>query len=262
MTPIFHAGLGLALAATLLAAPARAQWQTNLGLGARAVTHTEYELGGRRLVRESGWLPGVALGAAYRAGDITWTAAIDAYRGDIAYRGRTQGGVPAVSTTSTVLASMQVGAAYALGRDYAALAALELDRWRRTIRGAGASAGLQESYRARRLVAGARKTWRPAPGMVRVDAALILAEPERLHVGFSGMFDPVSFETKRGRGGRLGASLVPAFTQGLELSARYDWIEVPRSADAALTAGGRLWGTVAQPEHRRQAFTLTASLVF
>jgi len=261
MRLILCAGLGIALSAAF-AAPASAQWQASLGLGARSATHTEYDLAGRRVVRERGLLPGVALGAAYQAGDLAWSAAIDGYRGDIDYHGQTQGGVRAASSTSTVLASLRIDAAYVLGRDVAALAALEWDRWRRTIHQAGANAGLEESYRSRRLLAGARKTWRPAPGLVRADAAFVLSEPERLRVDFSGMFDTVSFDTKRGRGVRLGVSLVPAFARHLEFSARYDRIRIPRSADAPLTAGGQIRGMVAQPEHRRQAFTVTASALF
>jgi len=261
MKLIFCAGLGIALSAALVP-PASAQWQTSAGVGARSVTHTEYDLAGRRVVRERGWLPGVALGAAWRSGDLTWTAGIDGYRGDIDYRGQTQGGVRADSATSTTLASMQVGAAYALGRDVSALAALELDWWKRTIRPAGGSAGLRESYRSWRLVAGAAKDWRPAPGLVRADVALVLSEPERMRVDFSGMFDTASFDTRHGRGLRLGVSLNPAFARQLVFSARYDWMRIPRSADTPLTARGELWGMVAQPEHRRQSLTLAASAVF
>ena len=261
MKLIFRAGLGIALSAAL-ASPAGAQWQTSAGVGARSVTHSEYDLAGRRVVRERGWLPGVALGAAWQTGGFTWNAAIDGYRGDIAYHGQTQGGVRADSSTSTTLASTRLGAAYALGRGVTALAALELDWWKRGIRHAGAGAGLRESYRAWRLVAGADKAWRTAPGLVRADAALVLSEPERMRVDFSGMFDTAAFDTKRGRGARLGLSLVPAFAPHLAFSARYDWIRFPRSPDAPLTAGGQLWGMVAQPEHRRQAFTLTASALF
>lgn len=55
------------------------------------------------------------------------------------------------------------------------------------------AAGLQEKTRTRRLIAGARRTWLPAAtGEFAVDAAVILAEPERLQVGFSGLLDPVS----------------------------------------------------------------------
>jgi hypothetical protein len=256
-----RAGLAAALYA-LLTHPASAQWHGGVGLSATGVTHTEYDMAGRRLVHETGWLPGVALNAAYKSDDITWIAAANWSRGAIDYRGQTQNGAAADSTTSTGLASIRIGAAYTLGRNYSILAALELDRWKRNIRAAGGSAGLQETYRSRRLVAGTGKAWHPAVGTISADAAVVLSEPERLRVGFSGMLDPASFETKRSRGIRIGASIVPSFAPYLEFSSRYDWVKIPRSGDAPLTFNGQFRGTVAQPEHVRQALTLTVSALF
>ncbi|HEX9171152.1 MAG TPA: hypothetical protein VF861_00660 [Telluria sp.] len=257
----FRAGLAAALYALLLQG-AHAQLSGGAGVSAKAVTHTEYDLAGRRLVHESGSLPGLVFNAAYKLDDITWIAAADWYRGAIDYRGQTQNGTAADSTTSTGLASMRVGAAYSVGLDYSILAALELDEWKRNIRTVGGSAGLQETYRSRRLLAGASKAWRPAVGTIATDAAIVLSEPERLTVGFSGMFDPVAFETKRSLGIRIGARIRPAFAPYLELSSRYDWVKIARSDDAPLTLNGQFRGTVAQPEHTRQALTLAVSAVF
>lgn len=260
MTPIHRAALALALHA--LAQPAYAQWQADIGLGTRKVTLTEYDNGGARLVRESGWLPGVALQAGYTAGNVTWLAGAEGYRGGIDYRGRTQAGAGAASTTATGLATARIGAGYAPARGVSVLAALEAERWRRDIRGTAGAAGLQETYRTRRLVLGASKSWQPALGVVSLDGAAVLAAPERLRVGFSGLLDPAALTTRRGHGARLGAVLRPAFAPRLAVRAQYDWSRTPRSADAPLTANGRLVGTVAQLAHERQAFTLTLSAMF
>jgi len=261
MTPIFRAGLAAALP-LLLALPAHAEWQGGIALGARDARHTEYDASGRRLVQEKGWLPGVTLDAGYRTGDFTWSGALEWYRHDIDYQGQTQGGTSAGSTTSTGLAALRLGGAWAIGAGYSVQAAFEADRWKRDIQGSGASAGLQESYRSRRLVAGVAKAWQPAAGTVSADAAVVLAEPERLHVGFSGLLDPVSFDTRRAHGWRLGASLRPASVPWLELRARYDWMTVPRSGDAEITRNGQFAGTVAQPEHKRQALSLSVGYRF
>jgi hypothetical protein len=261
MKGFFCAGLAAALQ-VLLVAPASAQWQAGVGTGVRSVIHTEADRAGRRVVREAGWLPGVALNAAYRAGDTAWFYEADWYRHDIAYRGQTQSGVAAASTTSTGLASVRVGARRAFAGDYFVLAALDIDRWQRTIAGTASSAGLQETYRSRRLLAGAGKTWHPAAGTVSADAAVVLSEPERLQVGFSGLFDPVAFKTRAAQGIRIGTRFRPASAPWLELRSRYDWIRVRRSDDAPVSAHGQFVGTVAQPEHERQALTLTAACVF
>jgi hypothetical protein len=149
-----------------------------------------------------------------------------------------------------------------VGRDYSILAAFEVERWQRDIRGSGSSAGLQETYRTRRWIAGVGKAWHPAAGMVSADAGVVLAQPERLQVGFSGLLDPVSFETRRSHGIRLGADLRPAWAPWLALRSRYDWVKTPRSGDAAVTRNGQFAGTVAQPAHARQALTLTVAAAF
>lgn len=261
MTPILRAGLAAALYASLIH-PACAEWQGSIGPSVRNVTHTEYGPTGRRLVKEDGWLPGLALDAAYRSGKLTWLAGADWYHGNIDYQGQTQLGAAASSRTSTGLASGRIGAAYALPYDYSVQALVEVDRWKRDIRGTAGAAGLQETYRSTRLVAGAHKNWHPAAGTVSVDAAAVVAAPERLHVGFSGLLDPVSFDTRRGYGARLGAAMRPAFAPWLEVRGRYDWLKTPRSADASVTANGLYAGTVAQPEHVRQGFTLTVAATF
>jgi hypothetical protein len=258
--PIHRAAFVAALYA-LLPSPASAQWQGSVGAGVRSAVHTEVDLAGRRLVREDGWLPGTSLRAGYQLGSITWFGGADWYQGDIDYRGQTQAGAAAASTTSTRMTSARLGASYAWG-SYSILAALEIDRWKRDILGTAAGAGLQETYLSRRWLLGTGKTWRPAAGAVSADAALVLAAPERMHIGFSGLFDPVSLDTRRGHGLRLGADLRPAWASSLQLRARADWLKVARSGAAALTANGAFRGTVTQPEHARKALTLELAYLF
>jgi hypothetical protein len=245
----------------LLSLPANAQWQGSIAVGTRSATHAEYDLAGRQLVREHGWLPGASLDAAYRQGSLRWFGGADWYRGDIDYAGRTQAGVAAASTTSTSLAAAHLGASYALG-NYYALAALEIDRWQRDILGTAAGAGLQESYRSTRLLLGFGTGWRPAAGTISAEAAVILAAPERMRIGFSGLVDPVSLDTRRGRGLRLETAFQPAWASYLQVQARADWLTVPRSAAAPLTANGAFRGTVTQPEHTRKAFTVALAYLF
>lgn len=250
-----------ALLAASLCAPVRAEWQTSIGVGARSVAHLEYGPAGNQLVREDGWLPGTSLQAGYRYNELAWSGAIDWYQGRIDYQGRTQAGAGARSTTATRLATARLGASYALG-GYAILAAVELDRWERGIRGTTAGAGLQESYRSRRLLLGAGTRWQPALGTVALEASALLAAPERMRIGFSGLYDPVTLDTRRGHGLRLGAALRPAWAPALELRSRADWLTVPRSGEAALSAQGAFRGTVTQPEHVRRGLTLELAYLF
>ena len=246
----------------LAGAPAHAQWQVGVGPGLRHAVHAEYDAAGHRLVRETGWLPGVAFQAAYTAGALTWRGDADWYRGDIAYGGRTQAGVPATSTTATTLAAVNAGAAYALAGGVALLASVEADRWQRDIAGTASATGLQETYRSTRLLAGAARTWHPAAGRLTAEASLFLSTPEHQRVAFSGRFDPATFDGGRARGLRLGLALRPAQAPWLELRTRLDHARTPRSGDVPLTAGGQYRGTITQPEHTRQALTFEVAALY
>lgn len=241
---------------------ANAQWLGDIGVSARGVSHREVDGAGRLLVREAGWLPGVALNLSHTAGSITWFGALEGYRQAIGYHGRTQAGARAESTTATALAALRLGVRHDLGRDVVLTAALETDRWKRTIRGTATAAGLQERYRSERLLIGAGKTWRPTFAVLGADAAVVLSTPERMQVGFSGLLDPASLETRHGVGARIGARLRPAATPALELRSSLDWIRIGRSEDVAVTRNGHFAGTIAQPEHTRAALTLTLSALF
>lgn len=261
MHPTLRAACALGLC-LLAALPARAQWQVQAGPGLRQVVHAEYDLAGRRLVRESGALPGLALQVSRTAGALTWFGGADWYQGSIAYAGRTQAGTAASSSTSTTLASLRTGAAYAFANGFALLAALESERWRRDIAGTASSTGLQERYRSTRLLVGTSRRWQVTPGRLEAEASLLRSGPERMAVGFSGRFDPVSFDGARARGARLGIALRPAPAPWLELRTRADWTTVPRSADAALTVAGEYRGAVVQPEHTRLAFTFAVAATY
>jgi hypothetical protein len=261
MRRLLRAGL-IPAACALAGAPAHAQWQAGVGPGLRYAVHAEHDASGRRVVRETGWLPGVAFQAAYTAGALTWRASADWYRGDIGYGGQTQAGVPAASTTATTLAAVSAGAAYALDGGAAVLASFEADRWRRDIAGTAAAAGLQETYRSTRLFAGTAKTWDPAAGRLTAEASVFVSTPEHLRVAFSGRFDPARFNGARARGLRLGLALRPARAPWLELRTRLDYAATPRSGDVPLTEGGQYRGTITQPEHTRTALTFAVSAMY
>jgi hypothetical protein len=261
MKLILRVGLAAAIQTSLIL-PASAQWQGAIGLSARGVTHTEYDLAGRELVREAGWLPGAVFNAVYRAGKHTWFTGGEIYDRAIEYRGQTQAGAAVMSRTSTGLTLLRIGDTYAVGANYSAMAAIEWEEWRRDIIGVQGAAGLQERYQSRRLIAGAQKRWHPAAGAVSVGAAVVISEPERLRVGFTGLLDPASLETKKSRGIKIEASIRPSFAPYLELRSRYDRIKIPRSSDAPVTLNGQFMGTIAQPEHEKQAITFTVSSIF
>ncbi len=254
---------------TLLAWPTSAaaqQWQGSVGLHERHWSNTEHDQSGRQLVREAGWLPGIAARATYQDHGWTWFAETMLHDKAIAYHGQTQSGQARDSSTATRLALLRIGAACDIDtRDasLALIATLEWERWTRTIEGAQGAVGLQERNDARRISAGIRKKWQlTGRGALFADAALVLVAPQRLRVDFSGALDPAALNTPSAQGLRLGAGMRPAFAPQLELLVSYDWIKVARSSDVPIALKGRPIGTMAQPEHRQRAITLSASFLF
>jgi hypothetical protein len=262
MKLIFQAALAAAIQGVFMP-QAYAQWEGAVGVSGRHTTTTEVDNAGSVLVRESGWLPGISMRATYKTGDLSWNAEGLIYNGAIQYHGQTQAGSAVDSTTDTKLTLLRMGGAYDIGNNYSVLAAIEWEKWRRDIIGAQGSAGLQEKYDSKRLIVGAKKEWNLlGAAAISLDTALVISQPERLRVGFSGILDPASLETKWSQGLRIGASIRPIATPYLELRMGYDWIRIQRSDDVPVTRNGQLIGTIAQPEHKKQAVTLTASYIF
>lgn len=255
-----------ALIAALLASPALAscaEWRGALGAGAQRVTNTEFDKAGTTLVREVGWLPGVAARLDWQAGRLGLFAGGEFYQHGIAYHGQTQSGMPVRSTSATRLTQLRAGVSYALAGGVTGFVGGEWDSWRRDIEPAAGAAGLQERSHSTRVLLGARGQWPgTAVGIVGIDGALVFAAPERLNVGFSGLFDAAALTTRPARGWRVGVSMRPAAAPRVELHAGFDAITVPRSGDVPLTRAGQFAGTIAQPEHARRAVSLTVSTLF
>jgi hypothetical protein len=254
------------LAAALLASPglaACAEWQGALGPGVQRVDNTEFDKAGTTLVRETGWLPGVTARLVWQGDRLGFFVSGEAYQHGLAYHGQTQAGAPVQSTSATRLIQLRTGASYGVNARIAGFVAGEWDSWRRRIEGAAGAAGLQERSLSTRFLLGARGQWDAGGvGFFGMDGALVVAGPERLDVGFSGLLDAAALTTRRARGWRFGASMRPLAAPRLELRVGFDTITVARSGDAPLRRNGQFIGTVAQPEHRRQATSVTLSALF
>jgi hypothetical protein len=255
-----------ALVAALLASPgmaACAEWQGALGSGAQRFDNTEFDRAGSTLVRETGWLPGVAARLVWQGDRLGFFVGGEAYQHGIAYHGQTQAGAPARSTSATRLIQLRAGVSYAINERIVGFVAREWDGWRRGIGAVAGAAGLQERSTSTRFLLGARGQWDGAAvGVLGIDGALVVAGPERLDVGFSGVLDAAALTTRRARGWRIGASMRPVALPRLELHVGFDTITVARSGDVPLTRNGQFIGTVAQPEHTRQAISVTLSALF
>ena len=252
------------VALLLLPGLSYAQWQFTGGVGLRHMRITEHDRNGQTLVQEDGWLPGVELRADYVLDDWRLGLSAEAYRRDIAYDGRTQGGRTFSTDTATTQTRLGIMLGRRIGESTDLLAGLEWDRWQRNIRGHSGVLGLDERYTSWRLLAGAGTSLLQIAG-VRIDgrALLVVAAPERLQVRFENqVFDNASFSTKSATGLRMALDFRPVATPALTATVGFDWLRVRRSEDAILRRSGAAVGTVAQPEHVRRALDIKLSYQF
>jgi hypothetical protein len=263
MKPFFFTSVSF-LAALLFAAPVSAQWKFSVGSGARHVRMTEYEINGQQLVREDGWLPGLALNAVFHQRGWHYGVSGEVYRSNLNYEGRLQNGAPFATDTATTQSRVTAELARELNENVRAIGALEYDQWQRNVLGRGSIAGVNERYASGRLLVGAATTAQPFSAVnVEFKGLLVLAHPERLRVRFDNqLYDNAHLSTKPAIGLRLALTARPFTLPNLSFAADFEWMQIKRSDDAILRRNGTPVGTVAQPEHRRSAIGFRANYRF
>jgi hypothetical protein len=260
-----HSIFSLALAATLLSAvPAFAQWQITGDAGLRYVRNTETGTGGKRLVREDGWLPGLGVTVGYVAGDWRVGMAGEIYSSDIDYDGQLQSGASFRTNTGTTQTRLRFDMGRQVTQNVQLLAAIEYDLWRRDIHGNATVLGIQEKTSSWRLLTGAKgRVAQWDAGTLDLQGFLVFSTAEQLRVRFDQqVYDDANFHTKSTLGVRLGATFQPSALPDFSVTAEFDWLEVGRSDDAVLRKNGMAVGTVTQPKHERASFGLRAAYRF
>ncbi|HEX6017835.1 MAG TPA: hypothetical protein VFZ28_07030 [Burkholderiaceae bacterium] len=208
---------------------------------------------GSTLVRESGVAPGLRLRLEQTlAGAWAAHAALGGWATRADYAGRTQSGTPATSHTDAQALVVEAGLAWRpTDGAWRIDGALQVERFRRHIVGTAGAAGLDERLTQPRLLLGAG--W--SDPVWSLDAGLVWGPRAPLDVRFDeGLFDPVTLRSGRARGATLQARHALAARWRIGVDA--EWLDVERSLDAALTRGGIVVGTVAQPHWRRERIAL------
>jgi hypothetical protein len=253
----------LAFGSAAAAPCAHAQYSATIEPALRYASMSEHGQAGERIVRESGWLPGVAGQLAYRSGAWEVFGAAALFQADIDYDGRLQNGQSHHSETRTRMTEAQLGLRYRILDATDIVTALGFDSWQRDIRGSEKAIGLQEHTTSSRLLIGIEQAWRlGSVGTLCAGASLVHAAPERLRIGFSGVLDDVTMRTRAANGFALMLRYQPGEASKLSFGARFDAIRVPRSAAYPVMRDGRAAGEVTQPEHVRKNLTLSVRYRF
>jgi hypothetical protein len=255
--------LAAATATAAMPPPATAQLRSDLAPAFCYASVSENKPNGERIVHESGTLPGIGAALVYRADRLETFGAARAFRGALDYDGRLQNGTGHQTRTDTRLSQAQLGLRYRYRDDTRLIAALEYDDWERHIRGDDVVLGLREHTRSRRLLLGVEQAWQiAAAGTLSVGATRMKAEPERLDIHFSGLFDDASMRTRAAIGYAAEMAYRPAAFPKLLLSVKAEYMKVPRSGAVPVRRNGNPAGDITQPEHVRQSISFFLRYAF
>jgi hypothetical protein len=223
---------------------------------------TEYDIDGRELVREHGWMPGAGVRAIYAW--QAWQLAIDGstYRRSITYDGRLQNGTPFATDTDASQDRLGIDAAWRLNDTASLVGGIEWEHRNRRIHGQATVGGLDERSTSWRLLAGGKlQLAQLSVAAIDAKAQLVFAQAEHLRVRFDQqIFDDVSFSTKPAIGLRTAFTIVPTSMPRLSATLEFDWMRIRRSDESVLSKNGLQEGSVTQPEHRRR--TLAAFIAY
>lgn len=250
-------------ALSFLTFPAYAQWNGSIGLGARHAELIERDRTGDKIVSEKGWLPGIELAARYHSDAWRMKIEVDHFSSRIDYKGQLQNGTPYNTHTRSEQTRVRTMILPRIMQNFSFVAGLEWQRWNRDIQGSGAVLGLDERYDNWRLLAGAEYEWNIAGCSLQANTMLVRARPEKMRIRFqNGIYDTAELQTKPATGLRIGLAAKSMRWPSLSLSVNYDWIKIRRSDAYELRRNGFIVGTVAQPEHVQQTFTVMLAHVF
>lgn len=260
---------GAAAALLLLAECARAgDTVTDAAIGVAALhfEFEEFDAQDRRLVRESGWLPGVAGGFSLRRQRLTLSADFEYYAGDTDYDGRTSAGAPVNSSTDQRMLDAAFNAAWQLPIDIPPQVYVHAGggwrHWKRDIQSVGAVSGLDERYRWWRAEAGMQLRWPAGDGQWLVDARVTRTLDPQLDVNFGGTLDDVSLDL----GERWGWSALAGWLQPVAervtagVSVFYRYWELGSSRVETLSSNGLPAGSVFQPRSESRNYGAILSL--
>lgn len=253
----------MATATAAIPLQATAQLRAALSPAVCYASISENKQDGERIVHESGPLPGIGTVLTFRADRLETFGAVRTFRGAIDYNGKLQNGMGYQTRTDTQLSQAQLGVRYQYWVNTRVIAALEYDDWQRNIRGDEVAIGLREHTSSRRLLIGVEQAWQiPATGTLIVGATLVRAEPERLDVHFSGVFDDASMRTRAATGYATELTYRPAASPKLLLGAKVEYMKVPRSGTVIVRRDRNPAGEITQPEHLRQNITFFLQYLF
>ena len=266
MTPQFAAA---ALLLTLLSTVSLAADQSDLdgftgsiGVGQMHFNLEEFNRQNDKLVRESGWLPGIDAAVSAEINQLQASIRTSYYSGDTNYDGQTQSGAAIDSSTEQRIWDISALAAYRLPFSSAPRTSLYAGggyrHWQRDIQSVGSISGLDETYRWWSAQTGLNLEWRQGANLWMLDGRLTRTLNPQVAVDFQHTFDSTDLDLGERWGWMTEFSwrhkISPRLSAGLK-SFYQSW-DLGKSGLQTLTADGIAAGSVFQPrlENRNYGF--------
>ena len=221
--------------------------------------YQEFSDYGKQLDREEGYLPGLALGMSQSYEQWLFAGNLDLHRGDTAYTGYTNSGIPINTTTRQNIAGLSLQAEYWLNSvqdgDFAVYFGAGYRQWERDILSTTTASGspvsgLFETYTWWSGFAGIKTALFDAGyGRCLLDIRIAQTIAPAIQVNFHGNYDNAKLALAERWGGRLALPWRYAIDQSssvlVEPYAEYH--EFGRSSSAPLTSNGTVVGSVFEP---------------
>jgi len=239
---------------------------TTLGASLMNLDFKEFDQQDDRLVRESGWLPGVEAGLAARKHRAQARFRVSHYRGDVDYDGQTQSGVQIDSTTDEKIWDFSASAAYRLSSpippELYLYAGAGYRHWNRDIQSVRFVSGLDETYSWWSYHAGLEIHWQKGANHWSLDGRLSRTLNPEVKIDFLDAFDSATLDLGERWGWRTELQWTRMFSQQLSGGLRlfYQSLDLGKSDVETLTRNGFPVGTVFQPRSESRNYGVTLEL--
>ena len=238
----------------------------SLGVGLLQFEFEEFDSQDRRLVKESGWLPGLEGRCEVTGQRATFGIDFRYYSGDVDYDGQTSAGVPIDSTTDADIVDLSLEAAYRLPLGLPPRVSLYAGggyrHWDRNIQSVGAISGLDETYRWWRAEAGVKLQLARGANAWELEAGLTRTLNPQVEIDFGATFDAVTLDLGERWGWRTAAGwsqqVAPQLTAGVDVF--YASWDLGQSGVETLTSNGVSAGSVFQPRSESRNYGAVLSL--
>lgn len=236
----------------------------SLGVSLMKLDFKEFDQQDRRLVQESGWLPGITAGAIARKQQVETRFRLSHYRSDVDYDGQTQSGTPISSSTHEKIWDFSASAAYRLPFPLQAYlyAGAGYRHWDRDIQSLSFVAGLEETYHWWSYHGGLELNWEKGGNRWSLDGRLLRTINPEVKIDFLDTFDSATLDLGERWGWRTELQWLHSFTPKVSsgLGLFYERLKLGKSDSEALTRNGTPAGTVFQPHSESRNYGITLEL--